>query len=614
MIRKKVNNLYHYRYDTLSPRTKRNLPSEDYLKTIQKEFKHDSNSSKILASLRNAESKNVCLKLKHYRESANEKKSYQYAQTQVWIEQLINLNKKYSKKQLHEAIKDSPTPFKCTSYSKFTVKLKEAKEAIKNKALPEYIMHGSIENDYRNLIDDNTNGKAIIYWYGHRAGTNFDDVWYFYQREYKKLGYPRIKSVSTIANYLNNPRIKSLWFGIKHGKASESRNLEHKFSRERASFPDALWGGDGTRIDLEIQDVKGNWIPSLDIYWIFDSYSGYIVGYAIGRGEKSTLVMSAYKNAIRNTGYLPYQSYYDPGAANVSNEVKGMLKKITKLFFPHEAKRPEPLRTEGFTNQIQSQGMKFMENWTGGNVTSKNKSNPDTLKNLRKSGNMPTMEEFFTQVDTMVKDWNEKTWKKAQTRHNIYFNTPHEKRRLVEQTDIIELFMVKRPKPVKYTKHGLIMEVDGKKHFYTVKDSEGDFDYSFHRKYLDLALDVHYDHENLEWIALDFKGKRIGIATPKALHKEAIADFKKGDKQKLDKDISNRKNYMTNIGIEGEGIINSCESEGIVKMGYNEIYKDDLNDAQDSQKAKLNGVNDKAIQKTTSDSKYHFDKEFSNKL
>lgn len=588
--RKKIDGVFHYRYDTLSPTTRKKLPSENHLKAIQKEVKQDLNHDCILSIIHRAEDSNAFKYLKLYREYANHEKAYMYAKSQAWYDVLIRLSEKYSLKTLFEVVSNTNAPFKCTNYDKFTTRIKQAKRALKEHRLHDYIIHGNIENDYRKLIRDETNGKAIISWYSRMSGTNIDDVWHFYKREYKQYGWPCIDSVDTISSYLNDPRIKILWYAAKHGKVAASRNIEPKFSRIKATFPDALWGGDGTRIDIELQDGSGNWIPSLDIYWFFDSYSGKITGYAIGKGEKSTLVQSAYKNAIRNTGHLPYQIYYDPGKANVSKEVEGLFDKTTRVHFPHEAKRPEPLRTESFTKQIQNQVMKFVESWTGGNITSKNKANPDTLTELRNSGKIPTVEQLEETVKEIIQVWNQSTWKRDESRDQIYFSTENEKRRKVDQADIIELFMVKRRTPVKYTQHGLKLQIDGQEIIYTVQDEKGSFDYSFYTKYLDRSLDIYYDNDNLDWIALEYKGKRIGIANLKPKFKEALADFVDGDKQKLDEAIDRRRKYSKEIQKMYGSIIDECESEGISKMDFQTVFKDDLNDAHDTVKARLNGI------------------------
>lgn len=589
--RKKINGLYHYRYDSLSPKTIKKLPSEDHLKAIQGEYKQGTNLDRILQSLHRAESHHSHKHLKLYRQYTSQEKAFQYAKSHTWHEQIIRLSKQHSLKALFEAVSSTDAPFKCTNYTKFTIRIKEAKKAITSQNLHGYIMHGNIENDYRKLIKDSTNGKAIIQWYSKLPGTNFDDVWHFYQREYQQHGWPKIKAVDTIANYLNDPKIETLWYDTKYGHVAAKRTIEPKLSRVKSTFPDALWGGDGTRIDIELQDGSGNWIPSLDIYWFFDSNTGKVTGHAIGKGEKSTLVQTAYKNAIRGTGYLPYQVYYDPGKANISKEVEDLFSKTAKVHFPHEAKRPEPLRTESLTKQIQNQVMKFMESWTGGNITSGNKANPDLLEKLRKENSLPTIEQLEKEVGLIIKAWNQSTWKRDQSRDDLYYSTSHEKRRKIDQADIIELFMVKRRQTVKYTQHGLKIQVDGKEIIYTVQDDNGNLDYAFYSKYLHRPLDIYYDNDNLEWIALGYKGKRLPqIASLKPRHKEAIADYEPGDKEKLDKERELRNNFMNENKERYNKLMEECESEGIAKMDFQTVFKDVLNDAHDIIKARSNGA------------------------
>ena len=56
--------------------TRKKLPSESYLKAIQKEVKHDLNNAQTLTSIRRAEDKNAFLYTKNYREHANEERRF----------------------------------------------------------------------------------------------------------------------------------------------------------------------------------------------------------------------------------------------------------------------------------------------------------------------------------------------------------------------------------------------------------------------------------------------------------------------------------------------------------------------------------------------------------
>ena len=534
-------------YSSLTKSIKDRIDPEHELIALAKQSKANTKKEIIRIEVLNYVGENTYDYKKNYDDIASREKCVELAKKQAVYEILIDLsNTSYTLKQIFEAIRGwDYLPFKLTSYESFTKRLKAIKKTIKDNNSNWKVHNGMFGNQNRNKIDLKTNGNALICWYAQSPGINLEDVFQLYKRKHKSYNWPEIKSVKTIANFLNKPEIRHIWYAAKHGEIAARKKLEYKLSRQKASFPDALWLIDSTRIDLEITDQNGNWTQSLDICYVFDSHSSKIAGYSIGRGETTHLVLSATKNAIRNTGHLPYQISYDPGSANISHEAKSFFDKICKIHFPHEAKNPAALRAERYIKEFQYNYLKFLPSWTGGNITAKNRTsklNPDILQALRKAGELPTVNEFEGIIQMVVKAYNESDWKVKTPRSDVY-NTPHPKRRKVDQSDIIELFMAKRRKPVKYTTSGLTIEINKEKYTYTVKDADGTIDGVFYRNYLNENFEVWYDNKNPEWIALYYKGKKAAIATLKNLHPEAVADYQRGDKKKLQKTLKKERLY-----------------------------------------------------------------------
>ncbi|WP_044213813.1 hypothetical protein, partial [Flammeovirga sp. OC4] len=106
-------------------------------------------------------------------------------------------------------------------------------------------------------------------------------------------------SLSGVKRRLNMNELKKYWYPVYHGKSAFENKFMYRNTRERASCRNALWNGDGTKVNYYYKDARGNIKANLDFYVIIDAHSERILGYSFTtNGENARVIRSALKMAV----------------------------------------------------------------------------------------------------------------------------------------------------------------------------------------------------------------------------------------------------------------------------------------------------------------------------
>lgn len=367
-----------------------------------------------------------------------------------------------------------------------------------------------------------------------------------YDQEAKQNGWATL-SEERIRQILEEPQHKMIWSSSRHG-VEASRNLsEATLRRKRPSFPDALWSLDGTTVQLYYQEKDRAMLSNLYIYAAIDAYSDAVVGYAIeeGRGETATIVQACLRDATRKTGMRPFQLQYDNSSANKSGEVQQLMSKLARVGFPTAPYNGKAKPIERIFGAIEQRNMRLMPNFKGGNITGRSlnaKANPDHIAALLKSGELPTKEQAIAQVKLIIETHNHSEWRKnRKTTRAERYQTADPKREAIDYLTQVSLFWVERRKPVRYTKDGLRMQVNGEDYYYAVESERGIEDAQFRATYLGDRFQVRYDPDDLEQINLYKEDKWIATAVQKYEFAMAKVDAPAGEGEILHKALGQRK-------------------------------------------------------------------------
>lgn len=394
------------------------------------------------------------------------------------------------------------------------------------------------------------------------------------ERDWNTVDYERVRQ---ILQFSDHRQIISL---ARHGKDAAKNELERTIKRRRPSFPDALWVGDGSTIQLYYKDKAGKVQSNLYAYAIIDAYSESIIGYAIGATETATLVQASLRDAVRKTGMTPYQLQYDNSSANKGQEAQQLFDQLARLHFPTAPYSGKAKVIEAIWGRMEQSNMRHFPNFKGGNITAKSRdarANPDFLANLMKSGELPSFDQVVAQFRLVVETMNNTVGKRDSRTPAERYRDANEQRTPMDYLTMVEAFWVERRNQVRYTKDGVGIEVDGKRYFYEVEVERGLESLEFRMKYLGDAFTVKYDPDDLEYICLYKDGVWIATARQKYEAPMARVDMLEGEGTIVSNSLTQRKAYWSQLQAEAESLENEMAALGFEPLNHRTLHKDAYN-------------------------------------
>ena len=241
---------------------------------------------------------------------------------------------------------------------------------------------------------------------------NFDNeiICTMYNAVAKQLGWKDITS-GTIAN-----RKKEKEFVVFAGRngVTELRNtilMQNK--RRKPSAPLLYWTLDGWDVELLYQKTevnkKGHSVTTyhnrLNAVIVLDPFNYHIVGYAIGTHETPELIKSALQNAQHHINNL-FGDFYKPYQIQSDNYGRGSLKSVYEslcnVYTPAQVKNAKAKVIEPWFARFNNKYCKMMPNWSGYNVSTGSKNQPNTEFLNKIKHNFPDQQECIKQIEKMI--------------------------------------------------------------------------------------------------------------------------------------------------------------------------------------------------------------------
>lgn len=399
-------------------------------------------------------------------------------------------------------------------------------------------------------------------------------VAWLYNTKAKAEGWPQV-SDRTVFNYINTSEVQILCAKERYGK-KELLNIIPVINRKRASFPNAMWGIDGTPLELAYRE--GTKVGRLYVFSVFDHYSNKWIGVSISDTETGETVMKAIKNACVLGNCLPHQIQSDNGSAII--RCKEQLEQIATHFTPAKVGWARSKRVEAIQGHVNSTVLKWYENHTGANITAKSKDrgiNPDEVKKK-----LPTKQELIRQIYEAQTIWNLRPSQKTGKSPNELYQHESAKPRFLGIEERIRLFGVPRKKPVTYTNEGITLKIEGEDVRFVVADVDF-YVHNYGQKFL-----VKIDPEDTTMIGLfnPEDGRFVEWAFEKVLVPEAEIDHSKKTKLELYKQLRFQKDVEKAAETDSEERAKILDSETISKLevGINGRYKDLQNEVAEHMK------------------------------
>lgn len=218
--------------------------------------------------------------------------------------------------------------------------------------------------------------------------TNLDNelISNLYNMVAERLNWSTI-TAQTVGNRKKNSNL--VVYAGRNGVSALSNNVLMQHKRQKPTTPMLYWTLDGWDAELLYQktatDKRGyattTYHNRLTMVVVLDAFNKYPIGYAIGTHETPELIKEAMRNAINHTAEL-FGQRYNPRQLQSDNYQSKVLTPVyeacTKFYTPAKIKNAKSKVVEPYFNHINKTYCKLMDNWSGHNINSGSKSQPNT--------------------------------------------------------------------------------------------------------------------------------------------------------------------------------------------------------------------------------------------
>jgi len=321
---------------------------------------------------------------------------------------------------------------------------------------------------------------------------NFDAVQItrFVNTVFEKNGWPVISN-GTVKNIIaKNQHI--ITPGQKGTRVYNS-TVAMQAKRKRPDYPLYYWCLDGWTVELLFQQERNGTMTynnRLVMVVVIDTMNNYPVGYAIGERENADLIKQANRNAIIHMQELFGQSYR-PWQLQSDNFAKKQMtsfyEAMTQIYTPAAVGNAKSKVVEPYFNEINTKYFQTQYNWSGHNITSSKKRQPNTEMLDKIKTTFPDKQGVISQINMIMQ--HERKNKIAQFVER-WAHMPAEDKVALSIQDKLICFGKPHSHTNSITGQGLVATIDGMKYTW---DS---FDPSF-RANQHLSWQIVYDETDM---------------------------------------------------------------------------------------------------------------------
>lgn len=373
----------------------------------------------------------------------------------------------------------------------------------------------------------------------------------------EKMGWKTITG-QTVANRKEKSNLVT--YAGRQGVKNLKNNLLMQVKRMRPTAPMLYWTLDGWQVELLYQETttnaKGNVVTTynnrLTAIIVLDAFSKYPVGYAIGVQESGALITKALQNAMQHSRelfgalYMPYQLQSDNYGRGALTPVYNA---ITNHYTPAAVGNAKAKIIEPYFNHINNQYCKLMDNWSGYNVVSgsKNQPNVEVLNQIKKS--FPDKAGVIKQIEGIIVA---ERFKKQKEYTANWGNTKEEHRQIMTTESYLLTFGSTTGETNRLRGEGLVATIEGAK--YTFDSFDLNFRHAMHKDW-----ELRYDTQDLSQVlAVAKDGTERFMLENVYVQPMALADRSEGDMEALKRVGSfnqNAEKYITNTRVENQEVL-----------------------------------------------------------
>lgn len=335
----------------------------------------------------------------------------------------------------------------------------------------------------------------------------------------------------------------------REGMGKTYTKLSKQGKRKRPSAPLLLINSDDNVLDVYFKAPGNDWYRPM-VYVVIDTFNDYILGYAVGDSITKELIKEAYRNANRHVMQLTGASYCwqqlqtDRWALDAKQTTEiGQFYKSMAISTPAGLKNSQTKYIERSFGTVWHEVLKkaFPSNYSGHNLTAKQKLNPDTLK----PAYFPDITECNSQIAAFIEAMRQTKRKNCEaTRQQewieAFWNSEKSQKRLLTEEMRLQIFGKRHTHLNTIESSGLTPTLLGKTRVYELSQ-----DTLF--KHVGKKVQVIYDEEDLSTVLVtDGKGLRF-LVNEYRLLPSAIADYEPGDRERINNLLDEKKTLLPQI-------------------------------------------------------------------
>lgn len=370
---------------------------------------------------------------------------------------------------------------------------------------------------------------------------NYTQIFEEINRIALEKGWKPLKSKRSMIQWFERPDIEPLWYDAVFGELASHQRYGRKHRTELPDRRDALWYGDGTKLNLYYRDEDGKTRTTM-VYEVIDAYSEVLLGYYISDHENFEAQYNAYRMAIQVSGHKPFEIVHDNQGGHKRLEKEkgtkeeGFFDKICHIHRPTAPYSGQSKTIESIFGRFQSQELHKDWRFTGMNITAKKAESRPNLEFVEENKDqLFTLDELKAHYAEARKAWNAAPHPATGIpRIEMYEKSENEETDVVTVHDMVDIFWIWSKRPATFTDQGIQITIGKLKKPYEVFAAPGEPDHEWRRKNTYRRFYVKYDPNDLRSIRLYWKDNAgelrfERVAEPYMVIHRAIQDQTEGE-------------------------------------------------------------------------------------
>lgn len=370
------------------------------------------------------------------------------------------------------------------------------------------LISGKIGNSNTLKLTQDAQRRLIALKRSHTPVYTDRQIFEAFNAESEKRGWKVLKSLRSLKQWLERADVVPLWHDAVYGEQSSHQRFDRRHKTELPTMRDALWYGDGTKINLYYRDEDGK-VRTTCVYEVIDAATEVLLGFSISDTEDYEAQYMAYRMAIQVSGHKPYEIVHDNQGGHKKLQNQQFFDKLCHVHRTTAPYNGASKTIESVFGRFQQQILHKDWRFTGQNVTAKKASSKPNLEFIEANKDqLYTLDELKAAYVKARTEWNEMAHPATGiSRITMYEESENPETPVVTPSDMVDMFWITCEKMSTFTSSGIEITVKGKKRVYEVMSRPGVPDIEWRRKHTYQRFVVKYDPYDFQSIRLYWKDK-----------------------------------------------------------------------------------------------------------